>query len=334
MKIPERQFETVHAEPGPRPLWVGLMGPSGGGKTFSALRLAKGIQSVTGGKIELVDTESGRGKHYAEMFDYQYTAFPPPHSSLDYLAVINHAIEVNGSKIVIVDSFSHEHEGEGGLIEYQEAEVERLSKGDYSKVEAVKMLAWTRPKTARKQLLRAMIAHGTDVVFILCFRADDQSKPVKEDGKTKVIQMGFMPIAGKPFVYEATVCALLLPAANGVPEWEPQNVGERLMRKLPEQFKKLFEQTKGQPLSEAHGAALAEWARGGVKAPAKPTATRKAAASVTERVDAFKLALKNAPTPLDVEAIWRKGGPLRQEVDPDTLDSMTLAYEGRLSEVQ
>jgi len=263
MKLPDRTFTTVHAEPGPRPLWVGLFGPSGGGKTFSALLLAKGIQSVVDGRINFIDTESGRGLHYADLFDYDYTPLPPPHGSLDYLAAITHAVKGKGARIVIVDSLSHEHDGEGGMIEFQETEMRRLGGDDWQKQERVKMLAWTKPKAARKQLLRGMLAFGTEAVFILCFRADEQSKPVKKGDKTEVIQMGFMPIAGKPFVYEATVCALLMPGANGVPTWNPENVGEKLMRKLPEQFKKMFSATEGKPLSEEHGRLMAEWAKGG-----------------------------------------------------------------------
>jgi len=338
VKVPDRTFTTVHAEPGARPLWIGLMGPSGGGKTFSALRLAKGIQSVIGGAIEFIDTESGRGKHYAEMFDYQYTAFPPPHGSLDYLAAIEHAVRVNKSKIVIIDSLSHEHEGEGGMIDWQEAEVTRMAGDDWKRREAVAMLAWTKPKQARKQLLRAMVAHGTDVVFILCFRADESSKPVKKDGKTTVVQMGFMPIAGKPFVYECTVCALLMPGANGVPTWNPENVGERMMRKLPEQFKEMFAASDGKPMSEEHGATLAKWSLGGAK-PA-PKQAEKPAKSPTERAAVLIAALEGAPTVAALDKAWRLSSGLRDELrdplmgaDPFLIRDVDRAYEKRKGEL-
>lgn len=335
MKPPDRTFETVHAEPGARPLWIGLMGPSGGGKTFSALLLAKGIQSVMGGRINFVDTESGRGLHYADLFDYDYTPFAPPHGSLDYLKAIEHA-HAKGGRIITIDSFSHEHEGEGGLIEFHEAEVDRLSRGDAGRAEAVKMLAWTRPKEARKQLLRAMLRYGTGVTFILCFRADEQSKPVKKaSGKTEVVQMGFMPIAGKPFVYEATVCALLMPGANGVPTWEPENVGEKMMRKLPEQFKGLFESTKGQPLSVNHGRALAEWAQGGTKAEPKQPPAEK---SIEERVAALKAELKKCSTKADVDKLWERAKKLRADLlkhpDAAVLEELTLSFEGRATELE
>jgi pantothenate kinase-related protein Tda10 len=39
-----RVFEATKAEPGEVPLLIGLVGPPGGGKTWSALRLARGMQ--------------------------------------------------------------------------------------------------------------------------------------------------------------------------------------------------------------------------------------------------------------------------------------------------
>ena len=51
MNSPVRTFEAKPAIREAVPLLVGLTGASGCGKTFSALRLASGIQSVTGGDI-------------------------------------------------------------------------------------------------------------------------------------------------------------------------------------------------------------------------------------------------------------------------------------------
>ena len=55
-----RSFEDKPATRERVPLMIGLMGPSGGGKTYSALRLATGIQRVAGGDIFMIDTERRR----------------------------------------------------------------------------------------------------------------------------------------------------------------------------------------------------------------------------------------------------------------------------------
>ncbi len=56
----EDEFEDKPAVLEKVPLLVGLFDPSGRGKTYSALRLARGIQHVNGGEIFLVDTEAKR----------------------------------------------------------------------------------------------------------------------------------------------------------------------------------------------------------------------------------------------------------------------------------
>ena len=47
-------------------LRLALFGPSGAGKTFTALRLAKGI----GGRVALIDTERGSASKYADRFEF------------------------------------------------------------------------------------------------------------------------------------------------------------------------------------------------------------------------------------------------------------------------
>src|SRR5690242_12073227 len=123
------------------PLLIGLAGPSSSGKTKSALRIADGIRSVTGGEVYGIDTEARRMAHYAGEHKFQHVEFNAPFGSLDYLAAIRFCVDA-GASVVIVDSMSHEHEGPGGLIEFQEQELDRLAGNDWAKRERVKMLAW------------------------------------------------------------------------------------------------------------------------------------------------------------------------------------------------
>lgn len=257
-----RSFAVKPAKRELTPLFVGLFGPSGGGKTYSALELATGIQSVVGGKIVGIDTENRRMLHYADKFDFEHIDFQPPFGSLDYADAIKFAVDEYKAKTIIIDSMSHEHEGEGGLLRTHEAEVERMSGGDYKKAERINMLAWNKPKQNRRALLNTILRANANL--ICCFRAKDTSKPVKgEGGKQEVVSMGYMPIAGEEFVFEMTVAALLLPGAKGLPTFYPENPGERAMVKLTEDFEWLAERAaKGGKLDRKVGAALARWAQG------------------------------------------------------------------------
>jgi hypothetical protein len=256
--LPERSFQANDAKREHVPLLIGLTGPSGGGKTFSALRLATGIQTVTGGDIYFIDTESRRALHYADQFKFKHVPFDAPFGSLDYLAALQFCVK-QGAKVVIVDSMSHEHEGPGGMVDLHDQIVDRMAGNDFAKRERVKMLAWSEPKQKRRALINGILQLNAN--FIFCFRAKNTSKPIKgKNGKTEVEALGFMPIAGEEFVFEQTLNALLLPGAGGVPTWFSEQIGERTMIKLPEQFQ--FLRDRNAPLDEKVGAGLARWAAG------------------------------------------------------------------------
>lgn len=257
--LPKREFIASDAKREKVPLLVGLMGPSGGGKTFTALRLATGIQSVSGGDIYFIDTESRRALHYADKFKFKHVPFEAPFGSLDYLAALQWAAK-QGAGVIIVDSMSHEHEGPGGMVDLQDQILTRLAGDNYGKRQAMQMLAWAEPKAKRRALINGILQLNCN--FIFCFRAKNTSKPVKnpDTGKNEVIPQGFMPIAGDEFVFEQTLNALLLPGAGGVPTWHSDAVGERTMIKLPEQFSGLRQRSA--PLDEKVGERLAKWAAG------------------------------------------------------------------------
>lgn len=262
------------------PVMVGLMGASGSGKTFSALRLAAGIQRVTGGDICVIDTESRRALHYADDFKFMHMQFDAPFGPLRYLEAIKAAYDA-GARTIVVDSMSHEHEGPGGVLEMHSEAVEAAATAEakrYNKrrdeinEDKHNFPAWAKPKAQRRQMINGILQVNANFVF--CFRAKEKTKPGKD---RKLIEQGYMPIAGEEFVFEMTMNALLLPGSAGVPVWQSEYPGERAMMKLPRQFMATMED--GRQLDEGIGQSLAEWARG--KA---PTATVEITAEERERL--------------------------------------------------
>jgi ABC-type dipeptide/oligopeptide/nickel transport system ATPase subunit len=254
MNAPVRTFDAKPAVRESVPLLIGLMGSSGSGKTFSALRLATGIQTVTGGDIYFIDSEARRALHYADQFTFKHVQLDPPFGSLDYLAAIQHCVK-QGAKVIVIDSMTHEHSGPGGYLMTQEAEVERMAGSDYAKRERVKMAGWIKPSALRQRMIAGILQLNVNLIF--CFRAKEKTKPVKGGG---IQELGFMPIAGEELLFEQTVNCLLMPKSGGVPTWRSDQIGEKMMMKLPRQFEKLFADSK--PLDEETGRALAQWAKG------------------------------------------------------------------------
>jgi hypothetical protein len=235
-------------------LLIGLAGGTGSGKTRSALRLATGMAG--GKRFAVIDTEAGRAKHYANDFAFDHGELKPPFRPQAYAEAI-HAADAAGYPVIVVDSMSHEWAGEGGILDWQEAELERMSGDDWKKREACKMAAWIKPKMDHKKMVQRLLqvrAH-----LILCFRAEEKVEMVRgDDGKMKIMPKktltgldGWVPICEKSFPFELTASFLLTAARPGIP----------LPIKLYEQHRALF--PLEQQIDERAGAKLAEWAAGG-----------------------------------------------------------------------
>lgn len=316
MNATPRKFDDAPAVRSEVPLMIGIMSPSGGGKTYSALRLATGMQEIMGGDIYGVDTENGRMLHYADMFKFRHVPFAPPFGSLDYLEALKHCSR-KGARITIVDSMTHEHIGEGGYLETAENTITRVL-GDRAHIwkerQKVQMLGWATAGPLRQKMIEGI--KQLDGAFIFCFRAKEKTKPIKNTkGETEIVDMGFMPIAGEDWVYEMALNCMLEPRSEGVPTWRSDHVGERMMMKLPAQFKDIF--AERQPLSEDIGRKLAEWARGGSAAPVRQPVGAAELTDVPTAAEYFlqwDRRIKDATRPEHIGPVWNADKALHKQI--------------------
>lgn len=235
-------------------LLIGLIGCSGSGKTYTAMRLASGIVGK-GKRFAVIDTEARRSLHYAGMFDFDMCEVKAPFRPEAYSEAIKAADEA-GYEAIVVDSFSHEWAGEGGILDWQEQELDRMAGDDWKKREACKMAAWIKPKMGHKQMIQRLLQVRANL--ILCFRAEEKVKMEKDaNNKTVIVPIGWQPICSKEVPYEMTVSFLLTPDKPGYPH----------PLKLQEQHKTLFPLDR--PINEESGRKVAEWADGGIKGEVK-----------------------------------------------------------------
>lgn len=249
-----RKFEDAPAtrEGHVTPLIIGITAPQNSGKTWSALRLATGIQRVVGGEIYGIDAEDGRMLAYSDYFKFRHVPFDPPHGPDDYRAAISHCAN-RGATIIIVDQLSSEHDGEGGVLDQIEHYIESKGGGEQHK--------WTAhiiPKRARRKLNREIVHLAKSIIFILLYRAEEKTRPTA-GGKPE--KLGLQTISTSNLPYSMTVRFLVPPGGDGVPILQPTQPAERMLIKNPEQFKGWF--VPGEPLCEDMGERMATWARGG-----------------------------------------------------------------------
>ena len=88
-------------------LKVLLSGPSGSGKSYSALRIAKGIADKCDSRIAYIGTEGSRNRYYAANFDFDLLELEDPFTIEKYTEAINEAITA-GYKVLVIDSLTHE----------------------------------------------------------------------------------------------------------------------------------------------------------------------------------------------------------------------------------
>ena len=259
-------------------LLIGLAGGTGSGKTFTAMRLAHGI---AGDKpFAVIDTEAGRASHYADQFLFDVGELKPPFSPTAYEEAIL-AADSAGYPVIVVDSMSHEHAGDGGILDMQEAEFQRMGGR-----ETAKMASWIKPKMAHKQMMQKLLqvrAH-----LILCLRSEQKIEMVKVDGKFQIVPKqsltgldGWIPVTEKNVPFELTASFLLTADAPGIPK----------PIKLQQQHRDLF--PLDQPISEESGRRIAQWASGGT-APADESELHLKAIRTAATMEALQKAFNAA----------------------------------------
>lgn len=87
---------------------IGLQGPSGSGKSLSALLLAKGLTNDWS-KVVVIDTENKSSSLYSHLGDFNILDLKPPYSPERYIEAINLCVR-HGMRAIIIDSISMEWE--------------------------------------------------------------------------------------------------------------------------------------------------------------------------------------------------------------------------------
>lgn len=269
-------------------LLCGIAGASGSGKTFSALRLARGL---AGDKpFGFIDTENGRALHYADNFDFEHAVLDPPFRPERYVEAIQ-AAEAAGYPVIVVDSASHEYSGTDGLQDWHEEELTRMAGDNQGKRNALSAPAWNKPKTAHAKFVNDLLRVKAHLILCLRARQAIEMVEVEENGRKKTVVRPTQALDSfdgwlietehkrAPLAFELTCSFLLVPDRPGIPQ----------PMKLPDPLRQLV--PLDQPLSEETGRALGEWAAGNPDA-SKAARGRRRPAAEAQQSDAPALTTK------------------------------------------
>ena len=170
-------------------LRAAVFGPSGAGKTFSSLRIARGLAG-DGGRIAVIDTERGSASKYSDRFDFDVLELTDQ-SVAGYVEAIRLA---HGYEVLVIDSLSH---GWQSLLE----QVEKLAKAKYR---GNTWSAWSEGTPLQRKLVGAILDFPGHVLATI--RSKTEWTTVENDRGQKTPQrVGLAPEQGKGIEYEFDV---------------------------------------------------------------------------------------------------------------------------------
>lgn len=175
-------------------LRAAITGPTGGGKTYTALRLAFALVGPTG-KVLVIDTERKSARKYADEspdgFKWNYDVLElPDFSPSTYTEGIKLGIQ-NRYDVIIIDSMSHAWEGEGGILELQQKYGGRYQD-------------WAKVNPLHFGLIDAILTAPCHMIVTMRSKMDYAMEDSEEGGKKKVsvVKLGMAPIQRAGVQYE------------------------------------------------------------------------------------------------------------------------------------
>jgi DNA polymerase III delta prime subunit len=169
-------------------LRLALTGPSGAGKTYSALVIAKSM----GGSVAFIDTEKGSASLYSNDFDFDVLELEPPFTPERFIQAIETA-ENAGYDSVIIDSMSHEWNGVGGCLE----ELDVISK---AKFKGNSHAAWSEITPRHRKFLDAILRTRMHVIATM----RSKTETAQMEGSKKVQKLGLKAEQRDGVEYEFT----------------------------------------------------------------------------------------------------------------------------------
>ena len=171
-------------------LRLALDGVTGGGKTFTGLRIGTYFASQMGSRIALIDSERSSAKKYASDFDFDHLSLPD-FDPRTYIAAIQLAID-NGYGIIIIDSLSHAWEG---TLELKDNVAARSRTKD-------SFAAWREVTPVHNELVDVMLRAPAHIIATMRSKMEYLVERDEATGKNRISKVGLRPIQRDGVEYE------------------------------------------------------------------------------------------------------------------------------------
>jgi hypothetical protein len=196
------QFQTVDASRDDILIRLGLSGPAGSGKTWTALLIGMILAELLDlGPVYLIDSENRSSKKYAYSkvtgrgFHFKQVFLPSnDYSPQTYMDALDHC-ESQGAKIIIIDSLSHAWNGTNGILE----QVDKITMRSKSKNAFTE--GWREMTPIQNKFMQRILRSPAHILLTLRSKVDWVVGDT-EHGKKAPQKVGLAPVQREGVDYE------------------------------------------------------------------------------------------------------------------------------------
>lgn len=181
-------------------LRLALIGPTGSGKTYTALVIASRLAELDGTKVAVIDTEHRTSTKYADRFTFDHLpldTFSPD----QYVTALAAAAEFDYG-VIVVDSLSHAWTGTDGALEQVDRAKARHHNSSFS--------AWRDVTPMHNRLVDALVASPAHLIVTMRAKqhyAVTDGEDANGRRKTVIERLGLAPVQREGVEYEFDVIA-------------------------------------------------------------------------------------------------------------------------------
>lgn len=186
-------FQIKKAERQQVKLKIAVQGPSGSGKTLGALGLAFSLSPS--GKVCLIDTEHESSALYADRYGFDILPLAPPYTSARYQEALKAAADA-GYEVIVVDSITHQWDGEGGILDRKAELDKRPGSNSYTN--------WQSFTPEHTRFLETILKTPAHIIATMRSKSE-YVLTTNDKGKQQPKKMGMAPIQREGVEFEFTV---------------------------------------------------------------------------------------------------------------------------------
>ena len=170
---------------------LGLSAVSGGGKTYSALLIAKGLANGDFSKVAIIDTENGSADLYSHLGPYNVFTLKAPFSPERYIEAIN-ICQNSAMEVIIIDSITHEWDGFGGILSIADS----MTGNSFTN--------WSKITPRHNAFIQAILQSNCHMITTVR-RKQDYEMTTNSQGKLVPQKVGLKEVTREGFEYELTL---------------------------------------------------------------------------------------------------------------------------------